>query len=308
MRNYIKLFLGLGVIISASNVEAGYCDPSYGSGPYGQAYDSCRNINYYPVAAPQPRPNYYQPAYRQPAPAPQPRPQYDRNSQSRGGYQQDPYNSGKKLSFYVGASGGISLMEGNETISDVLDLWYVTGEATDSGTLISSSASKYDFDMDFSFSGYAGIKLSNVPVRGEAEYIYFNGKDGTESLTYTLQADGTTHNNSFPNLGTIKLTGFMFNAFFDINQNVGGFSPYVGAGFGSLSVEIGDEGGYTQSFDGKSAMQFMIGALMPMDNMKIGAEFRYLSISKDTLTTIDNVPLQFELTSMNFLAKVMMDF
>jgi opacity protein-like surface antigen len=185
------------------------------------------------------------------------------------------------------------------------NLSYVTH--TSNGEEITNYTTSYDYDMSMHFGLFAGIKLSNMPIRVEAEYLMINSDGGDENLSY-VDSSGDRQAINYNITGEQTTSGFMFNAYYDF-ENMEGMmlAPYVGGGIGWLTIETEDANGQGVELDAMMGYNIILGAKMPMEGFSLAFDYRYLMMPEDG-HNVGGVNYDIENTSHMFNAKIMFGF
>lgn len=115
-------------------------------------------------------------------------------------------------------------------------------------------------------------------VGGAVGYRYDNG--------FRAEFEGTWRDNDgeifevpffLADPAEISALNFMLNALYDFNMNMGGFTPYIGAGLGAARVDMDFAGG-TDDDGWAFAYQFIGGFSFPVSNtaLEFFADYRYM--------------------------------
>jgi hypothetical protein len=244
-------------------------------------------------------PTYQQPNYARSRQYNQPAPKPQYNNQ----YRSNDYRSGNS-NFYAGGMLGFNMTELTEN-APFTNLSYVTH--TSNGEEITNYTTSYDYDMSMHFGLFAGIKLSNMPIRVEAEYLMINSDGGDENLSY-VDSSGDRQAINYNITGEQTTSGFMFNAYYDF-ENMEGMmlAPYVGGGIGWLTIETEDANGQGVELDAMMGYNIILGAKMPMEGFSLAFDYRYLMMPEDG-HNVGGVNYDIENTSHMFNAKIMFGF
>ena len=174
----------------------------------------------------------------------------------------------------------------------------LAGESGFYGTAAVGLTSFDDTDWNFETTNpYNGQFKYNSGFNWELGFGYdFGGRFRTE-LTY-LQAEGPlgvatfdqTDGQSITGTGGVTIGGFVASAYVDILKD-SKFTPYLGGGIGSFSVDTdaGTIAGVDVAGNSQSTMgyRFKAGASYEIGKSDIFAEFTYLGIESQTIDSVN---------------------
>ena len=173
--------------------------------------------------------------------------------------------SGSGAGFYLGASGGVNLLNDSEI-----------------GTALGTVDN--DYDAGFALSGQAGYDTGSLwqygGLRGELELSYRENGIDQHALGGT-DLPGST--------GTASTTAVMANLFHDFDTGTS-LTPYVGGGIGYAWNDLDDYGvtGLDVLDDQDSGFAWQLGAGLGFsitEQATLSLDYRYFSTSADVQTT-----------------------